>query len=267
MRAPLLLLSALLTTVVVSAPAFAAPCPNLTIKVDNDIAGSGYSEEKPENWQTNNVGACNGTYRYLSKYVGDLSSKGKAIWKPKITVNGWYQVTAGFRATVNRTNDADYFVHDDLGGKTHLVIDQAHVGDCTYEDLGTIYCAVGGQCRVVLDGTDDNKSDCADITTFKLVSCDEPGDAGADSGGPARCDGIRDNAAYEVCVETDTTCAGVFTRADPVKFSSNSTPPGTRMIKHLNLVAPHMALPIPTIPTYRFYGMVGASRRALRMLR
>ncbi|MEO7328706.1 MAG: hypothetical protein ABI193_09025 [Minicystis sp.] len=210
MRPRLPLLSALLATLTVAAPAAAGPCPNLTLKVDNDIAGSGYSEEKPENWQSNNVGACSGTYRYLSKYVGDLSSKGKAIWKPKITINGFYQVTAGFRATVNRTNDADYFVYDDLGGTTHHVIDQAHVGDCTYEDLGTIYCVAGGQCRVVLDGTDDSKSDCADLTTFKLVNCDEPGDAGVD-GGPGRCDGIRQNPAYEVCVETDTTCAGVFT--------------------------------------------------------
>jgi hypothetical protein len=91
------------------------------------------------------VGACSGTYRYLSKYVGNGSSKGKAIWKPKITVNGLYQVKAGYRATVNRTTDADYYLHDDLGGVVHKVVNQAHPGDCTYENLGAIHCVVGGQ--------------------------------------------------------------------------------------------------------------------------
>ncbi|MFO0756576.1 MAG: hypothetical protein U0359_08805 [Byssovorax sp.] len=206
-RPPASLPAALLATLTLAAPAQAGPCPAVTIKVDNDIPGSGYSEEKPENWQTHNVGACTATYRYLSKYVGDLSSKGKAIWKPKIAQSGTYKVTTSFRATVNRTNDADYFLYDDLGGTVHKVINQAHAGDCTYEDLGMIYCQAGGQCRVVLDGTDDNKSDAADLTTFELVNCDDPPDGGA----PGRCDGIRQNPAYEVCVETDTTCAGVFT--------------------------------------------------------
>ena len=139
--------------------ASAEPCPDITVHVDNDVPGSGYTETNGFNWASRPTGACSGTYRYLShdKQVApnnDGTRKGKAYWKPKITVTGNYEVTISYRATVNRTKDADYIVHDDKGGKTHQVIDQAHTGDCTYVKLGTFYCKAGGDCRVELDGTD-----------------------------------------------------------------------------------------------------------------
>lgn len=200
--------AALLAATLVASPAlvFADPCPvGLTVTVDNDTPGSGYSEESPENWQSHNVEACQETYRYLSKYVGDGSTDGKAIWQPPIAVAGLYRVTTGFRASDNRTDDADYTAYDDLGGSQKKVVSQIG-GGCTTAEIADIYCAPGGSCRLELDGTDDTKSDAADVTTFELLSCDP-----VNPPEPGRCDGIRAVAAYEVCEETDTTCKGVFT--------------------------------------------------------
>lgn len=191
-----------------AAPGAHAACPvGLKLSVDNDTAGSGYSEVKPENWVSHNVDACKGTYRYLSAYVGDGTRKGKAIWQPKITTAGMYEVTTGYRASTNRTNDADYTLFDDLGGSQKMSVDQTKGSGCTKAVIGTAYCSVGGSCRLVLDG-DDGKSDAADETTFVLKSCDAS-DAG--SGGP--CDGIKAIASYELCTETPTTCAGLFNDA------------------------------------------------------
>lgn len=185
--------------------AHADPCPvGLVVTVDNDTPGSGYSEESPENWQSHNVEACQETYRYLSKYVGDGSTDGKATWQPPIAVTGVYRVKTSFRASENRTDDADYTAYDDVGGSQKKVVSQLG-GGCTEAEIADIYCLVGGSCRLVLDGTDDMKSDAADVTTFELLSCDAPTPPE-----PGRCDGIRAVPAYEVCDETDTTCKGVF---------------------------------------------------------
>jgi hypothetical protein len=187
-----------------------ATCPvGKEIKIDDDIPGSGYSEESP-NWATWKTDPCGPpAYRYLSHTVGDGSRKGKAIWKPAIQQAGHYKVSTGFRATENRTNDADYYLHDDSGKPAlHKEIDQSKGNACVWVDLGTVYCVPGGQCRLVLHG-DDGKSDEADLTIFKLLDCDAA--APVDPPKPGRCDGIRATSAYEVCSETDTTCAGVFT--------------------------------------------------------
>jgi MYXO-CTERM domain-containing protein len=187
----------------------AAACPiGTTVSVDNDTPGSGYSEDKPQNWLSNNVSACQGTYRYLSHTVGDGTRKDKATWKPKIAEAGYYEVTTSFRATENRTTDADYVLYDDKGGSTKKVINQQQGSGCTKVVVGTAYCAPGGNCRLVLDGTDDGQSDSTDVTTFKLVSCDGSGDAGT---GTNPCAAISQNPSYELCDSSPTTCAGVFT--------------------------------------------------------
>lgn len=165
----LLALSA--AALVTSVPARAA-CPKVTVTVDNDTAGSGYSEESA-NWQSWSTNACKGTYRYLSKHIGDGTSKGKAIWKPKITVAGTYAVKTGWRGSANRTDSADYTLIGDDGATTHKVVDQ-HVGDaCTMTSMGTAKCTPGGNCRLELVGN-DGESACADVTTFELVACDDP---------------------------------------------------------------------------------------------
>jgi len=175
----------------------------VTITVDNDIKGSGYSEVNAKNWVSNSPGACHINYRYLSHTVGDKTRKGKAIWQPKITVNGMWDFTVSYRATSNRTTDADYYAYDDNGGTKHIVINQKHSGDCTKKSLGSYYCKVGGTCRVVLDGTDDSQSDSADMATFKLVKC-----TGTPPANP--CSGISANKNYELCAWTATTCAGNY---------------------------------------------------------
>lgn len=185
----------------------AGACPVGTVlEVDNDIAGSGYSEDQAQNWIAHNVDACHGTYRYLSHTVGDGTRKGRAIWQPKVTVAGTYSVVTGYRASENRTDDADYILYDDAGGTQTKVVDQRGNG-CTKVTIGTAYCAVGGSCRLVLDGTDDAKSDAADVTTFTLVSCDAQSDAGAQN----PCSGIANDSAYELCDSSPTSCSGVFT--------------------------------------------------------
>ena len=179
-----------------------AQCPKIVIQVDNDIKGSGYSVVKPKNWITHSVGACHKNYTYLSHTVGDGTRKGKAIWTPKITVNGWYEIKTSYRATTNRSNAADYYLYDDNGGKKKVVINQKHSGDCTKKVVGTVYCKKGGTCRLVLDG-DDGQSAAADITTFTLTKC---------SGTPPKnpCTKISAVKDYEVCSYTATTCAGTY---------------------------------------------------------
>jgi hypothetical protein len=192
-----------------------AQCPVGTkITIDFDLPGSGYAETS-NNWTTWNTTPCNGAgYRYLSHTVGDGSRKGKAIWKPAIAVSGHYLVRTGFRATENRTTEADYFAYDDVGATVHKVVDQSQGSGCEWLEMGTFYCVPGGACRVELDGTDDSQSDCADVTTYELLDCEGGTGGGGGSGGgtsAGRCDGIRAHAGWEVCEETATTCKGVFT--------------------------------------------------------
>ena len=70
-----------------AAPAVACKAGE-TITVDNDVPSSGYSEEPAANWETWSTDACFKTFRYLSRYVGDKSRKGKAVWKPVIKEDG-----------------------------------------------------------------------------------------------------------------------------------------------------------------------------------
>lgn len=184
----------------------ARACPlGTVITVDNDTPGSGYSEVKPENWVSHVVDACQGSYRYLSHTVGDGTRIGQAIWTPGVTISGVYEVVTSFRATVNRTDDADYVLYDDLGGQKHQSLSQKFDGGCTKESLGSVYCAAGGNCRLVLDG-DDGESAAADVTTFTLVGCDAP-----DASAPGPCDPIAHHAGWELCESSATSCAGVFT--------------------------------------------------------
>ncbi len=195
-----------------------AQCPKVTIKVDNDIPGSGYSETS-NNWTSYTHGACYKTFRYLSRTVGNGTRRGTATWKPKIGISGWYKVVVSYRATKNRTQDADYYVYDDNGGKKKLTISQNSNANCTYKDLGSYYCQKGGSCKVVLDGTDDSYSDGADMTTFTLVKCGAapPGKTGPPPSGP--CAAISNNGSYELCNSSSATCAGVYTNGDGcVKF-------------------------------------------------
>ncbi len=180
--------------------AHAGDCSGISVAVDNDDPGSGYSEVNPENFQTHNVDACAGTYRYLSQYVGDESTNGRVIWQPSIEVEGTYRVTTSFRASENRTDDADYLLIGDDGQQTGMSVDQRGDG-CAEVVVGEIWCVAGGSCRLELDGTDDAKSDAADQTVFELVDCEPPP--------PSPCDPLIE-AGFEVCGSGPTQCEGVY---------------------------------------------------------
>ena len=163
-------------------------CPaGSKIAIDNNEPG--YSETGND-WATwGGLGQSMGkNYRFLSNTVGGNDRKGTAKWKPKITIEGMYKVTAVFRATHNRTDDADYYVIDSNGKKTHYPVDQrdgsVKEGDAhgpVTADLGTHFFKPGTNAHVLLDGTDDNKSDEADGVTWVLVDCQ--GDGGGGGGG------------------------------------------------------------------------------------
>jgi hypothetical protein len=200
---------AALPPLLLASRAASAQCPKLTVQVDYDIPGSGYSEVKPENWETNTTYACYKAYRSLTQHAGDGTRKGKAIWRPAIPRSGWWQVDTSWRQSDNRGTDADYFFRDDLGKQTHKVVDQRNEGSgCSHKDMGTFWCKAGGGCELVLDG-DDGQSYAADITTFTLVQCDDAPDAGPDAG-PGPCAPIAAHTSWELCAESATSCAGVF---------------------------------------------------------
>jgi hypothetical protein len=125
----------------------------------NKTTASGTYTETSKNWEYRaSLGQATGAdYRYLSQYIGDKTRKGTAKWTPKLTRKGTYRVTATFRATGNRTKDADYYVYDASGVKSHFQVDQTKglSGEASfgpvYEDLGTHYLEPG-KGYVVLDG-------------------------------------------------------------------------------------------------------------------
>lgn len=159
-----------------------ADCPvGKKILIDNGQAGYAETGDSWNTWSSNqqSVGP---DYRYLSKYVGAPGAKGKASWTPKLPAAGLYKVEATFRATENRTSDADYFVHAGDGTISHKVVDQRDGTNAgtpahgpVYADLGTHWFAPG-QGFVEIDGTDDSQSDEADAVQWTLVSCADGGE-------------------------------------------------------------------------------------------
>lgn len=114
-------------------------------------------------------------YHYLSHTVGGNDRRGTATWTPDIPTAGTWQIETWFRRTENRTDDADHYVYDGLGGSTHTSLDQRGSGASGWIDLGQHWCAAGwGGCSVVLDGTDDDQSDEANAVRFTLVAAENP---------------------------------------------------------------------------------------------
>ena len=152
-------------------------CPvGITVQIDN--GDPGYSETG-DDWATwGSAGQAIGPdYRYLSKTVGGADKTGTATWEPALPHAGMYEVSATFRATYNRSSDANYFVHAADGSVVETVVDQQDGAEGeddahgpVYADLGTHYFEPGSG-YVLLDGTDDNESDAADAVVWKLVSC------------------------------------------------------------------------------------------------
>jgi len=116
------------------------------------------------------------SYHYLSHTLGGDDRKGTATWTPTLPVEGTYSIETWFRATENRSGDADHFIYDADGYSTHVVISQLGDGSGSgWVDLGEYYCGAGaGGCVVTLDGTDDDESDEANAVRFTVVEAGEP---------------------------------------------------------------------------------------------
>ena len=132
----------------------------------------GYSETGNA-WATWNTGGYGGSYRYLSHGGKNLPRRGTATWQITIPYDGQYEVAVHFRQTVNRTTDADYNVYDGNGKRHHFSLNQQKLAT-GWHVLGTFYWKKGQKAKVVLDGTDDNQSDEADATRWRLKSNKPP---------------------------------------------------------------------------------------------
>jgi predicted secreted protein len=142
-----------------------------------DDSGSGYSETG--NWKSWPFGpAVGGSYRYLSLEIAGIENrKGKASWSTQVPKNGLYKVEVSYRRTENRTNDADYFVHDGNRKAHHFSVNQWYnyaEEHLTWTNLGTFQWYKNQTAVVELDGTDDTHSDEADAVRWTLVKESQP---------------------------------------------------------------------------------------------
>lgn len=140
-----------------------------------DFGDPGYAETGPA-WRTYEYpGAHNGSYRYLSHYGYSVPRKGTAKWTANpLPYDGIYEVHVTYRASENRTPEANYFVVKDMDGNLEEhVINQKGSG-IDRKVLGQFKYRKGQRPYVFLDGTDDEYSDSADAAYFKLVKVVAP---------------------------------------------------------------------------------------------
>ena len=127
-------------------------------------------------WSTLNLGfdTSDTEYHYTSHTVGGGDRRGTATWTPDIGADGTWRVQTWFRATENRTDDADFVVTDGLGKTHHKSVDQRGDGASGWVTLAEVWCAEGmGGCSVTLDANDDDQSDEANAVRFLLLD-EEP---------------------------------------------------------------------------------------------
>lgn len=116
--------------------------------------------------------AHDGCYRYLSHYDYTRERVGLATWTTAVPYSGIYKVSVSYRSTENRSPDADYFVINSEGANDHFVVNQTGEGSLVWKTLGQYHYTKGQNAKVVLDGTDDTYSDCADAVSWELVELD-----------------------------------------------------------------------------------------------
>lgn len=126
-------------------------------------------------WVTYSWPCANGAYRYLSSLVGNRI--GMALWLVEIPKTGWYKMETSFRASENRTTEANYAVYvntstADAISRTGTPVDETSFsqrGEGTSSATIGQYCLQPGDISMlVLDG-DDGQSDSADATTWTFV--------------------------------------------------------------------------------------------------
>jgi hypothetical protein len=118
----------------------------------------------------------NGEYRFLTVEL-DPQRRGIAFWSVQIPKTGWYKLETSYRASENRTNDADYAVYvnrttAEAENKVKPVyarsINQTQ-SSTPWVDLGTYCLKKNDISMIVLDGRDDSQSDSADASRWTFV--------------------------------------------------------------------------------------------------
>ena len=135
-----------------------------------DYGDAGYSETGVS-WRTYpSAQSYNGSYRYLSHWESDVARVGTATWTTTILRDGFYRVAVSYRQTENRSPDANYFATKNISGELEeSVINQQGPVGLIWRTLGVYFYYEGQVVKVLIDGTDDNYSDCADAVSWTLV--------------------------------------------------------------------------------------------------
>jgi len=121
----------------------------------------------------------NGEYRFLTVEL-DRQRRGIAFWSVRIPQNGWYKLETSYRASENRTNDADYAVYvnrttaeaENKAAPVHAISinqTQTYGSSTPWVDLGTYCLEKDDISMIVLDGRDDSQSDSADASRWTFV--------------------------------------------------------------------------------------------------
>ncbi|TNE43692.1 MAG: hypothetical protein EP343_33290 [Deltaproteobacteria bacterium] len=138
-----------------------------------DDGDPGYSETGNA-WSTwSHPSGYKGDYRYLSHQGKNVPRVGTATWQTVVPYTGQYEVYVYFRATVNRTTDADFRVIDGNGKRHNFVLNQQTMAT-GWHKLGAFAYTKGQTSRVILDGTDDNQSDEADAVKWVFANSNPP---------------------------------------------------------------------------------------------
>ena len=129
-------------------------------------------------WKSRDWPTClNGEYRFLTVEL-DAKRRGIAFWSVRIPQNGWYKLETSYRASENRTTDADYAVYvnrttAEAENKVRPVyarsINQTHGSSTPWVDLGAYCLKKNDISMIVLDGRDDSQSDSADASRWTFV--------------------------------------------------------------------------------------------------
>lgn len=113
--------------------------------VDNDVGAPAYVETGA--WSTSgSSGYQNSTYRFVGS--NSVAETATATWQIPIAEDGLYPVFAWFRASSNRTPEANYRVHH-AGGIANVVVDQTR-DNLTWAHLGTFWFATADGARIDL---------------------------------------------------------------------------------------------------------------------
>jgi len=128
--------------------------------VNNDVGAPAYTETG--SWTTSaSSGYQNSTYRFVGS--NPATETATATWQIPIAQDGLYPVYAWFRASGNRTPEAQYRVHH-TGGISTAVVDQTR-DNLTWAHLGTFWFSAADGARIVLS----NQSPSAGVVIADTV--------------------------------------------------------------------------------------------------